>query len=256
MTFANITTVVPTNACETASGQYVDVVTPDPATISVGDIAWSLARQARFAGHTLSEEVWSVAQHSVFVMRLVTTVLSAGGEELRPSLVAWLRARGHQVDGGYFGPLQDDGVRVLLGALLHDATEAYLVDLPSPVKRHQALREPYKALEMGLAKAIDQALKLPPLSTLELELITWADLLALQIEAAHLMPSRGRGWGGDYPAMRLLDMELFPCRILTWRAAYLEFVQEYSRLTELTPYTRLAVHEPWLACGGLTRSER
>ena len=181
--FADINFTVPVNACETVSGQYVDVVSPDPNTIVFTDIAWALSRQARFAGHTLSEEVWTVAQHSVFVKYLVELVLdpSSRGSPLLLSLVKWLKDGGHSSEDVKAGLNDFRLVDIATCALMHDASEAYLIDLPSPVKRHAALREPYKALEHGINMAIATALNLPAMSTFDREIITWADLLALRI---------------------------------------------------------------------------
>lgn len=65
------------------------------------DIVWSLARQTRYLGHVAGSG-YSVAEHSV----LVSEAAAAAG--LGPEYVR--------------------------AALLHDATEAYLGDMPSPLK--------------------------------------------------------------------------------------------------------------------------
>lgn len=72
-----------------------------PEHVDIRDIAHALSNLCRYAGHT--RHFYSVAQHSVHVSEV-------------------LQARGFGVD-------------VQLAGLLHDATEAYLVDLPSPVKK-------------------------------------------------------------------------------------------------------------------------
>lgn len=69
---------------------------PTEDMICIEDIAYALGRINRFAGQ--SDRFWSVAEHSILVSRLV------------PEHVA-------------------------LPALLHDASEAYINDVPSPVKR-------------------------------------------------------------------------------------------------------------------------
>jgi uncharacterized protein len=79
----------------TTSGNKVSLDHPAAADIHIDDIAYSLAYQARFAGHA---GCYSVAQHSVHVSELV--------------------APEHALVG-----------------LLHDSTEAYVGDLISPVKR-------------------------------------------------------------------------------------------------------------------------
>lgn len=80
----------------TFSGEFVDVINPDPEKINIQDIAHALSHLCRYGGHT--DEFYSVAQHSIAVSYLV------------PEEVA-------------------------LEGLLHDATEAYMVDLPRPIKK-------------------------------------------------------------------------------------------------------------------------
>jgi hypothetical protein len=97
---------------------------PRVEEICIEDIAHSLANQCRFAGHV--REFYSVAQHSVLVARLVP-------QEFK------------------------------LWALLHDASEAYLVDLPRPVKRHSRMGEEYREIESRVMLAVCERFGLPPL---------------------------------------------------------------------------------------------
>lgn len=96
----------------TFSGQYVNVFDPDPDTILIEDIAHALSRQCRFGGHL--PKFYTVAQHSVLCAVSV------------PSEHA-------------------------LAALLHDAGEAYMLDIPSPIKNR--LPE-YKKIEDNLMQVI------------------------------------------------------------------------------------------------------
>lgn len=234
--FAPLSATVPINACETVSGEYVDVVEPLADTIKLTDIAWALSRQARFAGHTMSEEIWSVAQHADFVVDLIEMAfdgeqsIDSASFSLWLSLHDWMDRRGFAEN---FLKKQFSVRTTLLGGLHHDDTEAYLIDLPSPVKRHEALREPYKALEKRLHSTIWSALGLPQLTEVEHAIVVWADLMALQIEAGVLMPSRGRGWSGDMPDIEMLHLHLFPAQIKNWRLAYSAFLETHARLSTL-----------------------
>jgi len=96
----------------TASGLYLNILNPKPEQISLTDIAHALSNLCRFAGHTPT--FYSVAQHSYLAASLV--------------------AHEHK-----------------LATLFHDATEAYLVDIPRPLKKH--LPE-YKPIEENLMKVI------------------------------------------------------------------------------------------------------
>lgn len=96
----------------TYSGKYIDPFNPNPDDICIEDIAHALSNQCRFAGHT--QRFYSVAQHSLFVMNVVHT-------------------------------------KYKLQALMHDASEAYLLDIPTPIKMKLPA---YKAAEDGLMIAI------------------------------------------------------------------------------------------------------
>ena len=105
------------SACiNTASGKIFNYNDIRPEDISIYDIAHSLSNICRFTGHV--REFYSVAQHSVLVSDAQTTL-------------AEKRA-----------------------GLLHDATEAYVNDLPSPMKTCVDLGD-YKALEDRIHVAIN-----------------------------------------------------------------------------------------------------
>jgi hypothetical protein len=98
---------------QTVSGRRFNPFEPDREQIDISDIATALANQCRFGGHTRT--FYSVAQHSCLISDLV-------------------RERG-------------GGAADALSALLHDASEAYLVDL----RRELAATEKY-----ALQKALGQ----------------------------------------------------------------------------------------------------
>lgn len=226
MNFVDVPNVTLPNSIETCSGLYVDVANPLPETLRVEDMAWAMSRQARFAGHTLSDEIWSIGQHSLFVEYLVDLVMSEDGIQLHWSLIEWLAAKGlvHGYEQGMFSKNM-----TRMGALIHDCPEAYLIDLPTPIKRYPGLQAGYKELEVKMDKAIFTAFRLKPLTRLENEIIKWGDMLALRIESANLLPSRGRGWGINMPRMNHADMHLFP-KVKRWREVCEDFVERYEIL--------------------------
>ena len=105
---------------QTVSGRWVNPFDPDPDQLDAGDIARALANQCRFGGH--SRVFYSVAQHSVIVSELV-------------------EQRG--------GDAED-----VFAALMHDASEAYLGDMPHPLKHRSALGAAFKAAEEHLEQAL------------------------------------------------------------------------------------------------------
>jgi adenosine deaminase len=114
---------------QTYTGRRVDPLDPDPTQFEIGDIAQALSNQCRFGGH--SRVFYSVAQHSTIVSDLV------------------------QERGG--------STTDVLAALLHDAGEAYLVDLPHPLKHRSALGPPYRRAEGRLEAAIEERFDVPPM---------------------------------------------------------------------------------------------
>lgn len=95
------------------TGKAVNLLNPDPDTIHIEDIAWSLSNVCRWGGHI--KRRWTVGAHSIFVAR-----------EVEP-----LGAK--------------------LPALLHDATEAYLGDVITPLKK---LLPNYKDIENNFLRIV------------------------------------------------------------------------------------------------------
>lgn len=94
----------------TYTGRHFTLKGNDPKEICIEDIAVALSKICRFTGHIKRNEIYSVAQHSIIVSKLA--------EAVNPKYA-------------------------LIG-LLHDATEAYLGDVASPLK---AILPEYKELE-------------------------------------------------------------------------------------------------------------
>lgn len=103
----------------TASGRRVLLENPQPEDIKISDIAIALSRLCRYTGH--SESFYSVAEHSVRVSEILPDEFKLTG-------------------------------------LLHDATEAYLGDMSSPLKK---LLPNYRKLEDGFWTAIARKFNLP-----------------------------------------------------------------------------------------------
>lgn len=85
----------------THSGRRIDLPSPQRGQVHIGDVAVQLSRIPRFVGATL--EPWNVAAHSLHCSALA------------------------EADGA--------SLQAQLAALLHDAHEAYMGDIPSPFKQ-------------------------------------------------------------------------------------------------------------------------
>lgn len=109
------------------SGRQYWPMDPRPDEVHIEDIAHSLSLQCRYAGHCI--QFYSVAEHSVHIAR-------------------WLDK--------HYGPV------TAIHGLLHDATEAYCVDVPRPLK--PSLTN-YKQIEasnwVAIAKRFHLANELP-----------------------------------------------------------------------------------------------
>lgn len=133
----------------TRSGKIIDVLKPDPSLINVYDIAHALSNLCRFGGHV--SRFYSVAEHSVNV----AGILQQWGES----------------------------PKVQLKGLLHDATEAYLVDMPSPIKNLQEMGS-YRFIEAILEEAISKSFLLGAICIPE---VKRADQTALRLEVIEFM---------------------------------------------------------------------
>jgi 5'-deoxynucleotidase YfbR-like HD superfamily hydrolase len=111
------------------SGRRLDLLDPSPLDIEIEDIAHGLARVARWNGQTSGVYPFSVAQHSILVVRIVE-----------------LTAREVGARGGF-------------AALLHDAPEYVIGDMISPFKA--VIGGDYKTVENRLLAAIHLRFDLP-----------------------------------------------------------------------------------------------
>lgn len=147
--------------------------------IDVRDIAHSLALQSRFNGHCL--RFYSVADHSIRVSRIV--------------------------------PEAD-----ALWALLHDAAEAYIGDLPRPVK---ANAPEFRGIEDRLLLVVAQAFGLPwPMPPS----VRLADDRLLATEARDLMAPPPLSWSlREEPLAERIEP-------LGWEAAEAAFLARYREL--------------------------
>lgn len=71
---------------------------------------------------------------------------------------------------------------------MHDASEAYLVDMPRPIKN---VLQGYRDLETNLDKVIRAKFELPETMSKE---VHWADNVMLATERRDLMPATATPW--------------------------------------------------------------
>lgn len=168
----------------TRSGFYFDFTSPEASVIVIEDIAHALANTCRFGGHT--RDFYSVAQHCVMASYLV--------------------------------PEADR-----FAALMHDAAEAYVGDIPTPLK--QLLPE-FKRIEKRIEAAILNRFGLPEVMPVS---VKRADLIMLATEQRDLMPPHDDVWE------MIRDVEPMKHRIRAWTPAlaYECFLSRFRRLAQV-----------------------
>ncbi|TNE48937.1 MAG: phosphohydrolase [Deltaproteobacteria bacterium] len=163
---------------QTYTGKQFWPLEPERNTIDIEDIAHSLSMLCRFNGHCLA--FYSVAEHCVRVSRI-----------LPPESAKW--------------------------GLLHDAGEAYLVDMPKPLKR---MIPEFEEHENHLLESIAQHFGLSwPIP----KDVHHADVVMLMTEKRDLMSPEPESWGID---VEPLSDTIHPMSPMEAKAAFLERFQE------------------------------
>lgn len=181
----------PTPTILTASGMPLSLTYPSWRLIDDQDIAQALSRICRFGGHT--RQFYSVAQHCV--------------------LASW------------FVPQED-----ALAALLHDAPEAYIGDMITPLK---ALLPGYRAIEQRLWMAIAKRFGIDPVLP---ESVKRVDLQLMATERRDLLPESSQAW----PCLE--GIEPLPYAIEPWSSDVAACAWQ-RRLSELTAQQQQGVAE-------------
>lgn len=152
----------------TSSGRKFFPLDPDPEQVFLGDIAHHLSNLCRFTGAVRT--FYSVAQHSVLVSRAVEADPYDGVPQ--PAVTSE-RAR----------------YELALSGLFHDGEEAYLIDLPRPLK-HLPEMLPYRRAAEACQRAICQHFGLV---RDEPRQVKHADRRILRTEQRDLMPPPAPG---------------------------------------------------------------
>ena len=207
---------------ETVTGKVVNVIEPSPDQICVDDIAWGLSRMPRFCGHTITEVPYNVAQHSVFVAREVRNIFND------VDLINYPELKFMQKEINDLHISSTEPYQTIILAALHDGSEIYTGDIPSPVKQIPELRVIVKKVEHNLMSAIYQAFSLPEPTEIQEKIIKHADKIAQKIEAHAFMQSRGNHWP-NMPHISLEKLQKFeaPKKALESYHEFLNFFNEY-----------------------------
>lgn len=197
----------------TFTGKKFWPLNPQIDEVFIEDIAHSLSLICRFTGHTYC--FYSVADHSLRVSRLAEKLTMAQHGALSLRVTA---AR-----------------EMALWGLLHDASEAYLCDVPSPLKRVPGFGQLYKGFERSLMGVIADRFELSPH---EPSMVKDADRILLQTEMRDLMDVPLGCECPDHREYVPLPEPLFP---LDAQHAEVEFMRRFTALTMARKAERLAI---------------
>lgn len=171
------------SAIRTYTGVLFDFLEPEKSPISIEDIAHALSLLCRFAGHC--KEFYSVAEHSYRV--------------------------------SYVCPKE-----YALWGLMHDASEAYCVDVPRPLK-HMPNMEHYRAHEKRVQRAICGWFNMNPVEPPEVKA---ADMVLLVTEQRDLLKN-------SIPDFHIEPLVGLITPVASWHAELL-FLKRFKELTNGT----------------------
>lgn len=172
---------------ETYTGRAFWPLKPTPDALSVIDIAHALSNQCRYSGHV--QFFYSVAQHCCV-------------------LALYMQEQGHS-------PLD------CLRMLMHDAAEAYLVDIPRPVKQYM---QQYRVWDHAIGDVIDEWMgftKFPKPAVID-----DLDNRIIVDERAALMSKSGNDWGHHHDPV---GIEIVPWTPAVAERTFLRLYAEYSK---------------------------
>jgi len=149
---------------QTVSGKQFIPLAPTVEMICIEDIAHGLSNLCRYSGQC--REFYSVSQHSVMASHVITTL------------------------DGFLRLSTDERKMMQLVALLHDAPEAYIVDVPTMIKQHLPV---YKEIESNVMRTIAQKFNID-FALFSHPLVHEADMTMLATEKRDLMGPEPAPW--------------------------------------------------------------
>lgn len=175
------------NWMQTFTGRMFYPYDMRPGDFCIEDIAHALSMLCRYGGH--SQRFYSVAEHSWHVSRLVPPEHALAG-------------------------------------LMHDATEAYLVDMPRPIK--QGFPQ-YKAMEAEIWRHLAAEFGLANEHPADVERVD-GEMLWHEMKALLRPLPPGTQWGMGRPQPAVLRPEIINC----WgpKMAEQRFLERFKELTQ------------------------
>lgn len=161
---------------KTAGGHYFDLASPRPEDVDIRSIAAALGKTCRFGGHC--PKFYSVAEHSVWAQHIAD--------------------------------LNGEDVFAQRAILMHDAAEAYIGDIVTPLK---AMLPGINAIELQIERAISEAfgVDFEP----HRDVIKKYDRMMLKAEKQAMWPEDSEHWDGfeDIEDPAITVVEFWPPRL-------------------------------------------
>lgn len=168
----------------TFTGQRMHPLDPHPDEIRIEDIAHGLANTCRYGGQC--QFYYSVGTHSIYVSK----------------------------------ELSEYGPEMQLYGLFHDAAEAYITDLPRPVK---AEIEGYDGIESGILSAVWDTLSLSHPTEQQWKTVMAVDDQLFHYESEELLAEF------DPPSVPELSYKLTPCAPADVREQFLSRTEQLQK---------------------------
>jgi hypothetical protein len=172
---------------QTLHGHVVELHNPDLTEVSIDEVAVALSRINRFSGHTLLP--YNVAHHSVIVAK----------------------------------HLEPHGKAMAYAGLMHDAHEAFIGDITSPVKR--LCGDAFRELDERMIRAVCQRWRVS-YELVTSEAVKLSDMRTLATEKRDIMSKCEKDWGLSYEPWN----DGYQIKPLESSAAASRFLQYYTRL--------------------------
>lgn len=179
---------------------FLDMQSSD---LNYKDIARALSRTNRFGGHGVYP--YNVAQHSILVMFLI--LLNAKLMSVFDLSQPDQSKRYREIERDIVNP-KTYANRLARLALVHDMPEAYMGDIPTPLK---TLLPEFRVLEKRLENLVHSTFGLDDVTSADMELLHLADAQACLIERDFLFPDRtpelawSPAFEAKHPGLKLED---------------------------------------------------
>lgn len=179
---------------QTYTGKLFDFANPKASAIDVKDIAHALSLEARYGGHT--DKHYSVAHHAILVC-------------------------------DYLWSTTDSNPMWSFYGLHHDSAEAYLKDIPKPLKD---MLPDYRALERAVSYELAVALDLPR-NFHKHDMVKRAEIAVTRAEWEQFMvPIKENDWSAYFGDIQAAPIKIKPIKPFVAEA---EFLYRHARLVTM-----------------------